>query len=97
MLNKKGYTLLEMLLALFIVLVMGTWLSTNLDLNFPMHVYALDYLQHQTDSMLYKNSSYLDDISFNSHGNVNQAKTIYKNQYKYIINLGMGRLKNVEK
>ena len=96
LMRNKGYTLIDVLLSLFIMFLIATWFMTSLNFSYTSHVYALNYLQKQSEAMVLKEKIIYDQTVFNSLGNVNIAKTVIKNNYKYIINLGMGRLRYVK-
>lgn len=92
LLDKKGFTLLEMLISLLIISIMlliGISSNKNVDLD---HYYFMnDYLYNQSKALLEReNISYKKGIYFNSMGHVNQAKTLEISNHEIIIHLGNG-------
>lgn len=89
---KKGFSMLEMVLTIFIISI-ATTLVLNKAHHFDMsHIYYLnDYLYTQSKSLLErKTNGYKEGVWFNSMGRVNSAKTITIGKHKIIIHLGTG-------
>lgn len=95
-LNKKGYTLLEMLVVLFVL----TCLSL-LSLNYKpfkkdnsVIFFLNDYLAKQTESMTkHKRLSHslnYSYITFNGKGHINLSRTLIFNKHKLKLYLGSG-------
>ena len=95
MLSKKGYTLLDVLISLFVIFLIASWFFTSLSFSNQTHVYAVDYLKNQSEAMDLKQKVIYDDIKFYPNGNVDKSITIIRNNYEYIIHLGTGRLRYV--
>ena len=95
MTNKKGFSLLEMLLTLMIVTsLLVITLNKVSDADMSWAYFSNEYLTLQANSIKCKQSSRLNNylISFNSEGKVNQARTISFNGKNVIIHLGTGYL-----
>lgn len=88
-LNKNGFTMLELLIVMFVV----TTLIFILDVNFIEHNrYYFNPTHCQLKAMSTKSTcSFWKGLSYNSNGNINQGKTILVNNKKCVFQLGMGR------
>lgn len=98
--HNRGYTLLEMMLVLTVISLMTTQLllthrpiKKGNDIHFENN-----YLLHQIKSISTKSTytletknSNVSTLSFNAFGNVNSAQTIIFDDFKIVIQLGMGR------
>lgn len=95
---KRGFTLLEMMLFLFITSILFS-LSYFVQPQLSINTFEDDYLLSQLKAMSYQTTVTLKsdyesnshNLSFNAWGNVNQAQTIIVNQVQYTIQLGAGR------
>lgn len=90
--SKKGFSMLEMLLALVIIsgLMLVSLNNTN-NLNLDHYYFLNDYLYTQSKAILNKTSQSIGHgVSFNSMGRVNQARTIEFDRHKVIVHLGNG-------
>lgn len=90
--NKKGFSMLEMLICMVMLssLVLLTLNNTN-SLNLDYCYFLNDYLYLQSEALLKRHDVTVDKgIYFNNMGHVNQAKTIDFTNHKVIIHLGSG-------
>ncbi|MCI5774571.1 MAG: type II secretion system GspH family protein [Erysipelotrichaceae bacterium] len=101
MLNKRGFTMLEMVICLMIISIISL-----LGLNFKelkikdYHQFIYDYWLAQLASMLNRENVNVDmqgcnfsfPAYFNSKGNINMAQTIECDGKQITIQLGPGRL-----
>ncbi len=92
---KKGFTLIEALFVLSILLVLMIFSSPN-----QQKVKSLDCLEvesylyyKQSEAMVSKQTQALDynHLTFNENGNINHASTIHFEKFNCIIQLGAGR------
>lgn len=92
--TNKGFTLLEMLLCLFIISTISLLTITKYsDLNLNHYYFMNDYLLNQSKAINEQKKKYLDyGISINKQGHINMAKTININGHNIIIHLGNGYL-----
>ena len=92
---KKGFTLLETLLALMIVSsLLVVTLNKFVEPDLSWISFCDEYLLSQTDSLINKQENGVDgyNVHFNSMGRVNQAQTIHFNNKDVVIHLGNGYL-----
>ena len=92
--NNRGSVLIELLVVLFVMVVLELIMFPHFKINSFHHYYYLNkYQQTQLQAMSKGDKIvYEDNITFNSLGNVNGAKTISINNHEYVIGLGVGRL-----
>ncbi len=91
--NNRGYTLLNMLLTLMILASMLTMTLKNTSKIETDHLdFINEYLTLLTSSLTERKSNKLYDISFNSKGHVNGARTLNFNGHKVVVHLGNGYL-----
>lgn len=97
--NKQGFTTLELLLVLFVVtisVVLGSVVVPTIELNQFKNEYLLTQLQAMSQSKRIELNSEFDSnvsrLSFNAFGHVNQAQTIIARNKQYTVQLGMGRI-----
>lgn len=90
--TNDGFTLLEMLICLFIISAISLLTITNFkDLNLEHYYFMNDYLYNQSSAIKDKKKKYLDyGLSINKSGHINMAKTIKINGHNIIIHLGNG-------
>lgn len=90
--NKKGFSLLEMLVCMVIVSAfMLVSISNTNRMNLDHYYFLNDYLYIQSKAMVDRNVKEVGmGIYFNCMGHVNQAKTIDFNNHSIIIHLGNG-------
>lgn len=100
--HRKGFTLIEMMLVLFIITIslLSFGVSrTFLDLNSPELILS-DLIHTQYNSILFKQESIYQhdklnspyEIVFKSNGNTVQAQTFTVYGHTYTISLGPGRV-----
>lgn len=95
----RGYTLLEMILVVWIMAMVSTFtLTIRIPSSSEFTLFEHQYLNAQIQALAKKKSIFLKTpqsnvarLSFNANGNVNQAQTIQINKTKFIVQLGMGR------
>lgn len=91
--NNKGFTLLEMILTIFIVtsffMLMITRI-TNPDLSWIY--FSNEYIEKQADSLINRKDNNMNNylIHFNMNGKVNKAQTIPIGNKSIVIHLGTG-------
>lgn len=94
--SNKGFSLIEMCIVLFVISVFMMLLPTNIhipDTEYYMFVDEYLYLQSTAMNQAQPVSYDIYNVRFNQKGNVNQAKTIYFQNNRFIIvELGGGRL-----
>ena len=90
--STKGYSLLELLVCLFIISIMSYLTLRIKDISsFEHYDFLNDYLIRQSETIMNKTSdSYIYGISFNEMGHVNQGRTISFDNHEVIIHLGNG-------
>ena len=90
--NRKGFTLLEVLISLFIISsFLVLCLRNYSDINLEHYYFMNDYLSQQSEAMVKKKKKYLDyGISINEMGHPNVSKTINIGRHNIIIHLGNG-------
>ena len=90
--NKKGFTLMEMMVALFVassltIVTLSRFDEPNVDHYYFMSRMALE----QSKAILNKEKVYLEhNISFNGMGHVEVPRTIAFGRHKVIVHLGSG-------
>lgn len=97
----RGFTLLEMIVVLFCVSI---FMLLSLSIRIPVTkdetvIFENTYKMIQLKSMANNKTFVLKhnyrsnvlSLSFNHHGNVNQAQTITMNNQSFIVQLGKGR------
>ena len=92
LLTNKGFTILDLLISLFIISLL-TLLSLNHHSTLYLeHYYFLnEYLLIQSEVIMHKHAdSYKNGITFNNMGHVNLARTIMFDNHEVIIHLGNG-------
>lgn len=96
--TKRGFTLIEMLLVLFILsilILLTPFRKPSLTLNQFENEYLLAQLQAMssfgTKQYDHQEQSNASILTFNEWGNVNQAQTIKTSKNTYRIQLGTGR------
>ncbi len=94
--SNKGFSLIEMCIVLFVISVFMMLLPTNIhipDIEYYMFIDEYLYLQSTAMKQAQHVSYDIYNVRFNQRGNVNQAKTIYFQNNRFIIvELGGGRL-----
>ena len=92
--DNKGFTLLEMLLSMFIVSsFMLLILRSYKDLDFAHYYFMNDYLLSQSNAMKNNRKEYIDyGLNFNGSGHINISKTIRINNHDIIVHLATGYL-----
>ena len=96
-LNKKGFTLVEMCIVLMIISLF-TLFALPIKMNHFLDDYTwpIDYLEHQTESILQSKEIVFDSdhatIRFNEKGNVRNAQTIKIQNILVVSELGEGKL-----
>ena len=90
--TNKGFSLLEMLVSLFIVTsFMLLVLNQYIDIDYKHYYFMNDYLYKQSNAMKNNKKEYIDyGIYFNGSGHVNMAKSINIGKHKLIIHLATG-------
>ena len=101
MFNKEGYTLIDILLSVFIISTLSLiYLSFKpFEIKY-YHQFIYDYWFKQTESLINVRNEEVNDencfvpypIYFNEKGNVNQAQTIECYGKEMVVELGFGRL-----
>lgn len=96
--TKRGFTLIEMVLVLFILsllLILTPIRKPTLTLNQFENEYILTQLQAMSSfsprQYDHQEDSNVSILTFNEWGNVNQAQTIKTSKSSYRIQLGTGR------
>lgn len=96
--TKKGFTLLETMLVLSIIVILtalSTFKFNPISLNQFENEYLLTQLkalsQNKTYVLNHHESSNVSFLSFNHFGNVNQAQTIVIKNRIFTVQLGSGR------
>ncbi len=97
--NKRGFSTLEVLMVIFIVSISVT-LSSIVVPSIQFSQFKNDYLLTQLQSIakakrMVLESEYnsnVNQLSFNALGHVNQAQTVQVKNKQYTVQLGMGRL-----
>lgn len=92
--TNKGFSMLEMIICLFIISSISILCLTNFEIiNLDYYYYLSDYLYNQSLAILDKQNRYIDyNVRFNSMGHVNKAQTINIGKHYIIIHLGNGYL-----
>ena len=94
--SNKGFSLIEMCIVLFVISVFMMLLPTNIHIpDTEYYMFVDEYLYMQITAMKQEQHVSYDiyNVRFNQKGNVNQAKTIYFQNNRFIIvELGGGRL-----
>ena len=92
--NKKGFTLLEMLMSLLVMTslsVLGLGLTNKA--NYDHYYFMSDFALKQAETLLKREKIYLEhNVSLNSMGRVDLARSIYIGNHKGIVHLGNGYL-----
>ena len=90
--STKGFTLLEMLLSLFVITGMLLLnISRHSTLHLDHYYFASDCLYIQSQAMIERSGQYAgNNVNFNSMGHVDLARTIDFGQHKVIVHLGNG-------
>lgn len=91
--NNKGFTLLEMLLTIFIVTSFFTLFISNINNPDLSWIYfSNEYVEKQADSLINRKDNNINNylIHFNPNGKVNKAQTINIGNKNIIIHLGTG-------
>ena len=88
--SNKGFSLIEMCIVLFVISVFMMLLPTNIHIpDTEYYMFVDEYLMKQAQPVSFD----IYNVRFNQKGNVNQAKTIYFQNNRFIIvELGGGRL-----
>lgn len=86
---NKGFTLIEVLLVLFIISLFGI-------IFFPIiHMPSSQLFDPEACQLkamaLKQHCNFTDSLSFNRNGNINHAQTIVNNKKTCVFQLGMGR------
>lgn len=97
--RPKGFTLLEMLLVMFIVSFISGWtLQYQMPTSNPVKLFEQHYLYQQVRALAIKQKTTLPTtnsnvslLTFNARGAINQAQTIKFNKTLFVVQLGMGR------
>lgn len=96
---KKGFSLLEILLTLFIissllVISLSSFHKPNLDYLAFMNEYLKIHTKSLVDREEYElsNDYTLERIHFNSNGNVNKGRSVDISNHQVIVHLGNGYL-----
>lgn len=90
--NKRGFTLLEMMTVLFVISVLmvlslsSIHIYANFDPTPKLHYLQLKAMYEQ------KQNVYSKSLWFNKNGNVNHAQSILIDGYICTVQLGFGRL-----
>lgn len=97
--NKKAFTLIDMLLTLIIISsLLVLTLQKEVEVDTKWISFSNDFLRAKTNSIINKEENELDSIydfgyfHFNSNGHINKADTIEFNNKKIIVHLGNGYL-----
>lgn len=94
--NKKGFSLLEILLTLFVISSLTVLLISHLSTPNLDHIYFMnDYIKCQSEAIcerenIQMNNSYGKSIDFNKDGKVNMGQTVDINNHKIVIHIGTG-------
>lgn len=96
MLIKNAFSLTETLFVLSIMSLLLLLGSNPKQFKYidSIEVDALTIYNTQLDALLLKETTSLpfnELVTFNEKGNINQARTIIKDQHKIVFQLGMGR------
>lgn len=89
---NKGFSMLEMLICMFILTAISTIaLNNNKSINLEHFDFLNNYLSKQTYAYVNKQDINIkNNININSMGHVNQARTIDFDGHSVIIHLGNG-------
>ncbi len=95
--SDKGFTLIEMILSLFLMSIISALTLSYLVIDFNDLVIPSEYHYIQSEAIAKKEtqnfSFYGQNIYFNYDGKVNQAQSISVKQKVYVIRLGFGNLR----
>ena len=89
---RKGYSMLEMIICIFILTSMTLLvLTNNSSVDLDGYYYLNNYLLLQSKAYVEKQEYDVDErVYFNHMGHVNQARTVKFSNHNVIIHLGNG-------